>query len=50
MHHEVFEVGITLFEKSLTQRYIFSKLLAKSFDRYKNFPYNQFYFRERLEK
>ncbi len=45
MHHEVFEVGITLFEKSLTQRYIFSKLLAKSFDRYKNFPYNQFYFR-----
>jgi hypothetical protein len=45
MHHELFEVGITLFEKSQTKKYIFSKLLAKSFDRYKNFPYNQFRFR-----
>ena len=45
MHHEVFEVGITLFEQSHTKKYTFSKLLAKSFDRYKNFPYNQFIFK-----
>ncbi len=45
MHHELFEVGITLFEQSHTKKYIFSKLLVKSFDRYKNFPYNQFYFK-----
>ncbi len=44
MHHEVFEVGITLFEQSATKRYSFSKLLGKYFDRYKHFPYNHFVF------
>lgn len=44
MHHEVFEVGIMLFEQSPTKRYSFSKLLPKYFDRYKHFPYNHFIF------
>ena len=44
MHHEVFEVGISLFEQSPSKRYSFSKLLAKYFDRYKHFPYNHFLF------
>ncbi len=44
MHHEVFEVGIMLFEQSLTKRYTLSKLLSKYFDRYKHFPYNHFIF------
>lgn len=44
MHHEVFEVGISLFEQSHTKKFVLSKLLSKYFDRYKHFPYNHFVF------